>query len=171
MDTNLHKRSLDASAKLGDLATQHGAVLATAESCTGGLISTYLTHHAGSSNYFLGGLCAYSNDAKIRLLQVPTIELEKYGAVSEKVALSMLKGAMHAFRANCGISVTGIAGPGGGSKEKPVGMICCALAAWERFIVKTYFLDGQRQENRQQICALSLEDLADLIELEADNRR
>lgn len=118
----------------------------------------------------MGSICTYSNDAKTQLLQVSSQELEEYGAVSEQVAKTMLQGALRTFHVNCGISVTGIAGPGGGSVQKPVGMICCALAAWNKIITKTFYLKGNREENRSEITALTLESLIKLIESEAKQR-
>lgn len=111
----------------------------------------------------MGSICTYSNDAKVNLLNVSRQDLEKFGAVSEQVANSMLQGALNIFNANCGISVTGIAGPGGGSAQKPVGMICCAIAAWDHLITKTFYLKGDRNENQLEITALTLESLVSLI--------
>jgi len=118
----------------------------------------------------MGGICTYSNDAKNKLLNVSPRDLNKFGAVSEQVAKSMLEGALNAFNANCGISVTGIAGPGGGSTQKPVGMICCAIAAWDKIFTKTFYLKGDRNENQLEITALTLESLVTLIESQTKQR-
>ncbi len=100
-----------------------GSTIATAESCTGGLVSAALTEISGSSAVFLAGFATYSNDAKINLLGVPAELIEKHGAVSEEVARAMAEGALDAALADIAISITGVAGPTGGSDEKPVGTV------------------------------------------------
>jgi PncC family amidohydrolase len=100
----------------------------TAESCTGGLIAHLLTEVAGSSAYVLGGIVAYANSAKEQLLGVPASLLIQHGAVSEPVAVAMAEGARRALRVDYAIGVTGIAGPGGGTPEKPVGLVHMAIA-------------------------------------------
>ena len=116
------------SAAMGRLLTEQKATIATAESCTGGLIAELITDVAGSSEYFAGGVVAYSNDVKRSLLGVSAEQLEQFGAVSEPVAVSMAEGVRERFGTDFGVSTTGIAGPGGGSEEKPVGLVCVALA-------------------------------------------
>ncbi len=103
-------------------------MLATAESCTGGLISAYLTEVAGSSDVFERGFVTYSNDAKIQMLGVAPALIEQHGAVSEEVACAMAEGAVAHSGADVAVSVTGVAGPGGGSLEKPVGLVHFAVA-------------------------------------------
>jgi nicotinamide-nucleotide amidase len=103
-------------------------MLATAESCTGGLIVAALTAVAGSSDVVDRGFVTYSNDAKIQMIGVPSALIETYGAVSEEVARAMAEGALARSRAAIAVSVTGVAGPGGGSVEKPVGLVCFGLA-------------------------------------------
>jgi len=110
------------------LLRDSGLRVAVAESCTGGLVGERLTSVAGSSAYFLGGVVAYSNDAKCRLLGVPPELLEKFGAVSAEVAEAMARGARERFGADVGLAVTGVAGPGGGTEAKPVGRVFLALA-------------------------------------------
>jgi nicotinamide-nucleotide amidase len=97
--------------------------IATAESCTGGLVAAALTHVAGSSDVFERGFVTYSNEAKTELLGVPAAMIQRYGAVSAEVARAMAEGAVTASHADIAVSVTGIAGPGGGSAEKPVGLV------------------------------------------------
>ena len=105
-----------------------GIMLATAESCTGGLIAAALTAIAGSSDVVDRGFVTYSNDAKNRMIGVPMPLIDRNGAVSEPVAAAMASGALSRSRATIAISVTGVAGPGGGSAEKPVGLVCFGLA-------------------------------------------
>nr|WP_321985432.1 nicotinamide-nucleotide amidohydrolase family protein [uncultured Lichenicoccus sp.] len=106
----------------------HGLTIATAESCTGGLVAASLTDHAGSSDVVLGGYVTYSNALKHRSLAVPVAMLERHGAVSAAVALAMAEGALRASGASCTVAITGIAGPGGGSTDKPVGLVWFGIA-------------------------------------------
>jgi nicotinamide-nucleotide amidase len=125
-----YTRDQDASLEsvIGEALTGRGHSLATAESCTGGLVATRITDVAGSSAYFRGGAVAYSNDLKSRLAGVPEELIEGEGAVSEAVARALARGACERFAADWGIGVTGIAGPGGGSEHKPVGTVHLAVA-------------------------------------------
>lgn len=110
------------------LLLKRGLKLAVAESCTGGLLSHRLTNVPGSSGYFLAGITAYSNDAKTGLLDVPTSTIERYGAVSSETAKKMAEGVRIRYGADLGLSVTGIAGPGGGTVQKPVGLVYTGLS-------------------------------------------
>lgn len=114
---------------LGELLQRRGLRLAVAESCTGGLVSHRITNVPGSSAYFLGGVTAYSNDVKVQLLGVQSQTLEQYGAVSKETVLEMAQGIRRALSAEVGLSVSGIAGPGGGTPEKPVGLTWIGLSA------------------------------------------
>ncbi|MDD2774211.1 MAG: CinA family nicotinamide mononucleotide deamidase-related protein [Elusimicrobiales bacterium] len=114
---------------LGGALKKRGWTLATAESCTGGLISHLITNVPGSSEYFLGGTAAYSNAAKMKILGVKKTTLKKHGAVSAECALEMARGAKKLFGADCAVSTTGIAGPGGGTPQKPVGLVYIAATA------------------------------------------
>lgn len=109
------------------LASEREATLTTAESCTGGLIAAALTRVAGASECFHEGYVTYSNEAKARLLGVPELTIVEYGAVSIQTAHAMAEGALKAAGADLSMSVTGIAGPNGGSEQKPVGMVCFGL--------------------------------------------
>ena len=111
-----------------ELAKRQGAIVATAESCTGGLISGAITEIPGSSDIFDRGFVTYSNEAKMMMLGVPEELIQQHGAVSEDVALAMAQGALERSAANLAVSVTGIAGPGG-SEHKPEGRVCFGLAA------------------------------------------
>jgi nicotinamide-nucleotide amidase len=113
---------------VGELLRRAGATLTAAESCTGGLLSQRITAIPGSSDYFLGGAVTYSNDLKTRLVGVPPELLAAHGAVSEPVARAMASGVRDALGSDYGVSITGVAGPGGGSAEKPVGTVHIALA-------------------------------------------
>ena len=122
---------MKASALL-DLACERGLRIATAESCTGGLVAAELTDVPGSSHAFERGFVTYSNAAKMQMLCVSPATLERHGAVSQAVALEMVHGALMASAADVAVSITGIAGPGGGSEEKPVGLIWFAYAHLRR---------------------------------------
>jgi len=112
---------------LGDALRARGWTVATAESCTGGLVAGAITEVAGSSEWFDRGFVTYSNDAKVALLGVPAALIDQYGAVSEQVARAMAEGALAHSRADAAVAITGIAGPGGATPGKPVGMVCIAL--------------------------------------------
>jgi nicotinamide-nucleotide amidase len=122
-----------------------GFTLAVAESCTGGLISERLTEVPGSSSYFMEGVVSYSNDAKVRLLGVPSDLIAEYGAVSAPVAEAMAEGIRERAQTDFALSVTGIAGPGGGSEEKPVGLVYIALADDAHTEHRKLMLPGDRQ--------------------------
>ena len=116
------------AAKVGEGLKSHGLMLATAESCTGGMIAAALTDIAGSSDVVERGFVTYSNEAKTEMLGVPADLIERVGAVSEEVAQAMAAGALAHAPVDLAIAVTGIAGPGGGSAEKPVGLVHFGLA-------------------------------------------
>jgi len=126
-----------------------GWSLSVAESCTGGLVGGCLTSIPGSSNVFLGGVIAYSNWLKIRLLGVPSEIIDARGAVSEETALAMARGAVNLTGADCGISVTGIAGPDGGTPEKPVGTVWFAVVSPLAEVSRSYLFQGEREEVRR----------------------
>ncbi len=125
--SNTGQRALEE--KVGQRLAERGLTLALAESCTGGLLGHRITNVPGSSDYFMGGVMAYSNEAKVRVLGVSLNTLSDHGAVSEAVALEMARGARRLLMTNVALAVTGIAGPGGGSPEKPVGLVYIALVA------------------------------------------
>jgi competence/damage-inducible protein CinA-like protein len=133
-----------------------GYKLAVAESCTGGMLGERLTSIPGSSDVFLGGVIAYHNDVKRNLLGVRAEDLEQFGAVSEQVALQMASGVREKLGADVGISVTGIAGPGGGTPEKPVGLIWVAVHASE-VKARRFHVGGDRTEIRQRAAQAALE--------------
>jgi len=126
-----------------------GATVAVAESCTGGLVAERLTSVAGSSRYFLGGMVVYSNELKTRLADVPPQLLEDYGAVSREVAAALAEGARDRCSATIGIGITGVAGPTGGSAEKPVGLVYHAIADEDGTDVVERLFSGDRQRVRR----------------------
>jgi PncC family amidohydrolase len=135
---------------VGELLLHRGLWLATAESCTGGLISHLITNVAGSSAYYMGGVTAYSNEAKVRLLGVRQETLEQHGAVSEETVLEMARGIRKARGADIGISVSGIAGPAGGTPDKPLGTVWIGLSS-PRDEYATHFLwSGDRLAVKEQ---------------------
>lgn len=114
--------------RIGQLLVHEGLTLALAESCTGGLLGHRITNVPGSSGYFMGGVVAYAYEVKERVLGVRHDTLYEHGAVSEQTALEMARGARRLLMTDIALSVTGIAGPGGGTPEKPVGLACIALS-------------------------------------------
>ncbi len=137
--------------------------VATAESCTGGLAAGAITSVAGSSDWFERGFVTYSNDAKHEMLGVPREMIAADGAVSESVARAMAEGALARSRADCAVAVTGVAGPGGGTAEKPVGLVCFAWAARGAGTrVATHRLDGDRARIRERSVTIALRGLLDL---------
>jgi nicotinamide-nucleotide amidase len=132
---------------LGRMLVNLGKTLALAESCTGGNIAHFITSNAGSSAYFKGGVVAYSNEIKNRLLGVPAEMLEKFGAVSQEVAEAMALGAQKALNADYAVATTGIAGPDGGSDEKPVGTVWIAVAGPSGMTSKKYIFKHNRERN------------------------
>ena len=131
--------------KVGQLLMEKNQTLALAESCTGGLISHRITRIAGSSAYYYGGAVTYSNEAKVKFLGVKPATLEKYGAVSEQTALEMSRGIREKTGASVGLSVTGIAGPSGGTPEKPVGTVWISLARRNNHEARHFQFHGERE--------------------------
>lgn len=138
--------------------------VAVAESCTGGLISKRITDRAGSSEIFLGGVVAYSNEAKARDLGVDRDQLEREGAVSETVALTMARGVARRYRADSGIGITGIAGPGGGTDEKPVGTVWHAATLGGKSVARRQQFMGDREAVRERAAQAALALLLRLLE-------
>ena len=136
---------------------KHNQTLSIAESCTGGLIGNRLTNVSGSSEVFKGGLVAYSNESKIEILGVSEDILDQYGSVSKKTALSMAKNVKNLFHSSIGLSVTGIAGPGGGTEEKPVGLVYIGLATDSQTVVKKYNFSEDRKRNKIKTSQMALE--------------
>ena len=148
----------------GALLGPPARTVATAESCTGGLMAARLTDRAGSSAYALGGITAYSNEAKVALAGVPEPLIAAHGAVSPEVASALADGAIERFGADVGIGITGIAGPGGGTPEKPVGTVCVCLAvAGGERIERTLQLPGGRAMVRERTTTVAMHLLLRLL--------
>lgn len=152
------------AAALIKAASDHGKTIATAESCTGGLIGAAITAIPGSSTPFKGGIIAYDNAVKTKLLNVPAGMIYKYGAVSREVARAMASGAIETLNVDMAVSVTGVAGPGGGTKDKPIGTVWMGLAirGEDQITVKTKlhrFGDIGRNKVRDYTCMEALKAL------------
>ncbi len=150
--------------KAGAALAERGLMLASAESCTGGWIGQAVTSVAGSSTWYDRGFITYSNHAKQQMLGVQAATLTQYGAVSEQTAQEMAMGAIKMSEAQIAVAVTGIAGPGGGSKEKPVGTVCFAWACRHGLAhSKTHFFAGDRAAIRRQAVATALSGILQLL--------
>lgn len=142
---------LDELAKtVGELLQAKKQTLATAESCTGGGIAACITSIPGSSAYFQGAVVAYSNEAKVKLLHVSPLTLQKQGAVSRETVVEMVKGAMDALNSDYAVATSGIAGPSGGTQEKPVGTIWMAVGNKENITAWKQEGDSGRTENTEK---------------------
>jgi nicotinamide-nucleotide amidase len=150
--------------QVGVLLRQRGLKLATAESCTGGLLADRLTDVPGSSEYFLGGFVAYAYEAKVASLHVSWDTLQTYGAVSSETVLEMARGARKALAADLAISISGIAGPGGGLPNKPVGTTWFGLSAKDGEWSFLRQFDGDRVGNKSQASETALQLLMDYLE-------
>ncbi len=155
----MDKEIIQLAQQLGQVLKEKDLKIVTAESCTGGGIAQAITEVPGSSAWFDRGFVTYSNQAKVQMLQVKQSSLDEYGAVSEKVALEMVKGALINSAADIAVSVTGIAGPTGGTKLKPVGTV---YIAWKKegapASCKKYIFLGDRRESRQQTVSKALKN-------------
>ena len=138
--------------KVGELLKEKKLFLSTAESCTGGGIAVLITSIPGSSEYFNGGIVAYSNEIKMSLLHVSAETLEKYGAVSRETVTEMVKGAMKTLKTDCAVATSGIAGPGGGTPEKPVGTVWIAAAYKNEIVtIKQEGVEGRKGNVKKAI--------------------
>lgn len=154
-------------AQVGRELRTRGWTLALGESCTGGLVGHRVTQVPGSSEYFAGGVIAYSNEAKQGLLGVAAETLLAHGAVSYETAQEMASGARRLFQADVGLSVTGIAGPGGGTEEKPMGLTYIGLITPGKERVKRYQWSGDRQSNKRESAQAALQLLLRTLRGEA----
>jgi PncC family amidohydrolase len=152
--------------KVGEILRQRGQRLAVAESCTGGLISHLVTNVAGSSVYFVGGVIAYANEAKVHLLGVHQETLEKFGAVSSETVVEMAGGVRNALSADIGVSVSGIAGPDGGTPEKPVGTVWIGLSTPKEEYARHFLWTGNRLGVKEQSAQAALLLLLEYLQKE-----
>jgi PncC family amidohydrolase len=142
---------------VGRLLKKRGLTLAVAESCTGGLIGDRLTDVPGSSEYFVGGVIAYSNEAKTKVLAVRESTLKKWGAVSEQTVREMAARVSRRFGTKIGMAVSGVAGPGGGSRAKPVGLVYTCVTYGERVMVERHLFRGGRRAVKEQSAEVALQ--------------
>jgi len=149
--------------EIGKILTAKNLTIACAESCTGGLLTSRLTDVAGSSNYVKGSLVAYSNEVKNKILHVDADTLKNFGAVSEQTARQMSANVRKLFDTDIGVGVTGIAGPGGGSAEKPVGTVYISVSNADKTFVKLFNFNGTRTEIKNQSCDAALSMIKNFI--------
>jgi len=153
------------SRRTGKALKKKGQTLVTAESCTGGWVAQAVTAIAGSSDWFERGFVTYSNAAKMEMLRVKAGTLRTHGAVSEQAAREMAAGALARSRAQAAVAITGIAGPGGGSEEKPVGTVCFAWALKGGAVcTETRQFKGDRESVRRQSVIVALQGVLELLE-------
>ena len=149
---------------LGDIFRQRKLTLAAAESCTGGLIADRITNVPGSSEYFYGAVVAYAYEAKVSLLNVSWDTLQAYGAVSRETVLEMARGTRNALKTDIAVSVSGIAGPGGGMPDKPVGTTWIGLSAPEGDWARKFVWEGDRLQNKTYSVEAALQLILDYME-------
>lgn len=148
---------------IGDILREKGLLLGTAESCTGGKIAEMITSVAGSSDYFVGGIVSYSNNVKHQILDVSNLSLDVYGAVSKQVVEEMAQGAMKALNCDCAVATSGIAGPGGGTLEKPVGTVWIAAAYGTKIKSEQFLFGKNREQNIIRSANMALLMLKELL--------
>jgi len=161
--TKLNPKEYPAVTDLASHLQVRNWTLAVAESCTGGLLCNRITDVPGASDYFEGGIIAYSYEAKVQLLGVTWSTLKQHGAVSRAVALNMARGVRQALSTEVGIAITGIAGPGGGMPEKPVGLTWIGLSAPDHEEAKEFIWNGNRLENKDMSVQAALKLLLDFL--------
>jgi nicotinamide-nucleotide amidase len=155
--------------KLADLMQKKGITLVTAESCTGGLLAATITLRPGTSKMFERGFITYSNESKTEMLGVPKDLIDKYGAVSEEVAQSMAQGALEKSRADLSISITGIAGPDGGSEHKPVGLVYFGYAMKGKSAgIMQHMFKGTRKQIQAEATQTALKHLISVLDKEQE---
>jgi len=150
--------------KLGRLLLEKNLSLSICESCTGGMLGSIITEIPGSSKYFKGGVIAYSNEIKNKIIGVKMETLKNFGAVSSQTAKEMAHNVKKITGSDIGISITGIAGPGGGTKTKPVGLVYIGVATGKKVRVKKNIFSGNRQQIRKKACANALRLVNQILE-------
>jgi nicotinamide-nucleotide amidase len=153
----MHNNFFVLAKRLGQLCVANDVHIALAESCTGGWVSAKITDVAGSAGWFNGSAVVYSNESKSNLLGIDQTLIQEFGAVSEPVAKAMAQSALHRFHSDLALSITGIAGPGGGTLQKPVGMVCFALADKKGVDAKTLHFSSGRDYIRESAAFFALE--------------
>ena len=148
------------SKKIVSLLTKKKMNISFAESCTGGLLASSITSISGSSKVFTLGLVTYSNNAKINILKVPKNIISRHGAVSHQTCMHMVKNLNKISKTNISVSITGVAGPNGGTKKKPVGLVYIGLKKGNKLLVKKYFF---KNKNRQQIQRATVSKVLNLV--------
>ncbi|HHK67090.1 MAG TPA: CinA family protein [Candidatus Acetothermia bacterium] len=146
----------DPAARLGEELKRRGWTIAVAESCTAGGLGKRITDVPGASSYFLGGIIAYHNSVKERFLAVPSSTVSRFGAVSEETAKAMASGCREAFEGDIAIAITGIAGPGGGTADKPVGLVYISIAGEGGVACERFRFDGDRSAVRRSAVEAAL---------------
>jgi len=149
---------------IGDLLRTRGLKLASAESCTGGLVGDRITNVPGSSDYYIGGVVAYAYEAKVALLGVSWDTLQKFGAVSRETVLEMARGVRKALSADIAVSISGIAGPSGGLPNKPVGTTWLGLSSPEGDYARLHCFNGDRQKNKAYSAEAAFQFIVDFLQ-------
>ncbi|MBN2620906.1 nicotinamide-nucleotide amidohydrolase family protein [candidate division WOR-3 bacterium] len=149
---NIYQRA----AFVGSLLKKTGMTISVCESCTGGMLGSVITSVAGSSEYFKGGVIAYANNVKVRIVGVRATTLQRYGAVSKQTAREMAQRVRDSLQTDIGLGITGIAGPTGGSRTKPVGCVYISVAIGKKIVVKEYTFQGTRKDIRKKACTRAL---------------
>ena len=150
--------------QLGEELRKRKLTIAVAESCTGGLLGSRITDVPGSSDYFLGGVIAYQNEVKESLLKVPQGVIAAHGAVSAETAEAMASGCLDLFKCDIAVSITGIAGPGGGSTEKPVGLVYVGLATARGVVSRRFQWEESRTQNKESSIHAAMEMILAALE-------
>ena len=161
MDSSIENEGERLAKAVGELLRENGYTISIAESCTGGFVSNLITSIQGSSDYFEGGIIAYSNRIKKELLRVPDEILKIHGAVSVEVAVGMAKGIRELMKTDVGISTTGIAGPSGGSEKKPVGMVVFGVDIKGKITTNIEYFEPPRGQIKMQAATFLLKILKD----------
>ncbi|MBF0123211.1 MAG: CinA family protein [Candidatus Omnitrophica bacterium] len=156
-------KNMPIAKRIAQQLTSNKQTLATAESCSGGLVAHTLTNIPGSSVWFKAGVIAYAYEAKTDLLGVPKNMLQKHGAVSAPVVKAMVQGIRKRFKTDFGISITGIAGPTGGTKTKPVGLVFIAVASNKKTVIRYFIFKGTRLQIKKQATETALKMLLTLL--------
>jgi len=147
-ELTMNRKNNSKEVEIGKLLVQHGLKLGLAESCTGGLAGHRITNVPGSSEYFMGGVISYAYEAKVSILGVSWDTLNTFGAVSHETVLEMAHGAKKIFNVDVAVSISGIAGPDGGSEDKPVGTTWVGLVANDGEWTREFHFDGDREQNK-----------------------